>query len=117
MKSLKERLAEKAKREERTRLKRSVGRIPYLSVKVPRIENNVQGDEIYIKTRVADIIKQIRFCSSFDVFNEFRKQLLKIDKQIKAEEKATTKRLARLQYWDESWDEYVRRSRLQQFRQ
>lgn len=93
MKSLKERLAERAKRDERKRLKRSLDRLSYLNIKVPKLSKYVEGDEIYIKVRVKTIIQQIKMRSSWDVFTEFCKQIGEINKQIEIEEAANAERV------------------------
>ncbi len=62
-------------------------------MKVPRLSRYVEGDEIYIKSRVEKIIYQIQTRSSWEVFTEFRKQIGEINKQIEAEEAANTERM------------------------
>lgn len=93
MKSLKERLAEKAKRDERKRLERSVQRLSYISIKVPRLSRYVEGDAIYIEARVKKIIEHIKMRSSWEVFTEFRKQIGEINKEIEAGEAADAERM------------------------
>lgn len=71
------------------RLKRSVDKIPYLTLKVPKLSVYVEGDSIYIKKRVQALIEQIRTNSSHEVFTEFREQFIagiKSKKEIKEEE-------------------------------
>lgn len=93
MKSLKERLAERAKRDEQKRRKRSIDRLSYISIKVPRLSRYVEGDGIYIEARVKKIIEHIQMRSSWEVFTEFRKQIGEINKKIEAEDAANTERM------------------------